>query len=59
VDPELARIGLIENTTEDFSKYRPEQDAIPGDVYEYVMRHSATESGKSKCQFYNLPSAPP
>ena len=31
---------------------RAEHDDILGDAYEYLMRHFATESGKSKGQFY-------
>ena len=36
----------------DFSQSRAEHDDILGDAYEYLMRHFATESGKSKGQFY-------
>jgi type I restriction enzyme M protein len=36
----------------DFTKNRAEGDDILGDAYEYLMRHFATESGKSKGQFY-------
>lgn len=36
----------------DFSRNRAEGDDILGDAYEYLMRHFATESGKSKGQFY-------
>jgi type I restriction enzyme M protein len=36
----------------DFTKNRAEHDDILGDAYEYLMRHFATESGKSKGQFY-------
>jgi type I restriction enzyme M protein len=36
----------------DFSKNRAEGDDLLGDAYEYLMRHFATESGKSKGQFY-------
>lgn len=36
----------------DFSKNRADGDDILGDAYEYLMRHFATESGKSKGQFY-------
>ncbi len=35
-----------------FSSNRAEGDDILGDAYEYLMRHFATESGKSKGQFY-------
>jgi type I restriction enzyme M protein len=36
----------------DFSKNRADGDDILGDAYEYLMRHFAIESGKSKGQFY-------
>lgn len=36
----------------DFRKNRAEGDDILGDAYEYLMRHFASESGKSKGQFY-------
>jgi len=36
----------------DFRANRAEGDDLLGDAYEYVMRHFATESGKSKGQFY-------
>ncbi|GAB4330543.1 MAG: type I restriction-modification system subunit M [Calditrichia bacterium] len=36
----------------DFSANRAEGDDLLGDAYEYLMRHFATESGKSKGQFY-------
>lgn len=36
----------------DFRKNRAEDDDILGDAYEYLMRHFASESGKSKGQFY-------
>src|SRR5256712_1634333 len=36
----------------DFSVNRAEGDDLLGDAYEYLMRHFATESGKSKGQFY-------
>ena len=45
-------IGIFENPALDFSKNRAEHDDILGDAYEYLMRHFATESGKSKGQFY-------
>ena len=35
-----------------FSKNRAEGDDLLGDAYEYLMRNFATESGKSKGQFY-------
>ena len=36
----------------DFKGSRAEGDDLLGDAYEYLMRHFATESGKSKGQFY-------
>lgn len=35
-----------------FGRNRAEGDDLLGDAYEYLMRHFATESGKSKGQFY-------
>lgn len=35
-----------------FSANRADGDDLLGDAYEYLMRHFATESGKSKGQFY-------
>jgi type I restriction enzyme M protein len=45
-------IAIFENPSLDFSRNRAEGDDILGDAYEYLMRHFATESGKSKGQFY-------
>ena len=45
-------IAIFEKPALDFSKNRAEHDDILGDAYEYLMRHFATESGKSKGQFY-------
>lgn len=45
-------IALFESPDLDFSKNRADGDDILGDAYEYLMRHFATESGKSKGQFY-------
>ena len=45
-------ISIFENPALDFSKNRAEGDDILGDAYEFLMRHFATESGKSKGQFY-------
>ena len=36
----------------DLSANRAEGDDLLGDAYEYLMRHFATESGRSKGQFY-------
>ena len=45
-------IEIFEKPELDFSSNRAEGDDILGDAYEYLMRHFATESGKSKGQFY-------
>src|ERR1700688_4121899 len=45
-------LAIFENKALDFSKNRAVGDDILGDAYEYLMRHFATESGKSKGQFY-------
>ena len=45
-------IAIFENPALDFSKNKAEGDDILGDAYEYLMRHFAAESGKSKGQFY-------
>lgn len=36
----------------DLGRNRADGDDLMGDAYEYLMRHFATESGKSKGQFY-------
>src|SRR5438552_411659 len=45
-------VAIFENSALDFSKNRAEGDDILGDADESLMRHFATESGKSKGQFY-------
>jgi len=45
-------VAIFENPALDFSSNRAEGDDILGDAYEYLMRHFATQSGKSKGQFY-------
>ncbi len=45
-------VGIFQKPALDFSQNRAEHDDILGDAYEYLMRHFATESGKSKGQFY-------
>ena len=45
-------IAIFENPDLDFSKNRAEGDDLLGDAYEYLMKHFAVESGKSKGQFY-------
>lgn len=45
-------IAIFQKPELDFSGNRAENDDILGDAYEYLMRLFATESGKSKGQFY-------
>ncbi len=45
-------IAIFERPELDFSKNQADGDDILGDAYEYLMRHFASESGKSKGQFY-------
>ena len=45
-------VAIFQKPELDFSDNRAEHDDILGDAYEYLMRHFATESGKSKGQFY-------
>ena len=45
-------VAIFQKPELDFSKNRAENDDILGDAYEYLMRHFATESGKSNGQFY-------
>ena len=45
-------VSIFDNPALDFRGNRAEGDDILGDAYEYLMRHFATESGKSKGQFY-------
>jgi type I restriction enzyme M protein len=45
-------INIFASPQLDFSQNRAEHDDLLGDAYEYLMRHFATESGKSKGQFY-------
>ncbi|MGE6777080.1 N-6 DNA methylase [Vreelandella titanicae] len=45
-------IAIFQKPELDFAKNRAEHDDILGDAYEYLMRHFASESGKSKGQFY-------
>lgn len=52
VDKITKLIAIFENPDLDFSKNRADDDDILGDAYEFLMRHFATESGKSKGQFY-------
>ena len=43
-------VGIFERL--DFRANRAQGDDLLGDAYEYLMRHFATQSGKSKGQFY-------
>jgi type I restriction enzyme M protein len=45
-------IAIFEHKALDFSKNRAGGDDILGDAYEFLMRHFAVDSGKSKGQFY-------
>jgi type I restriction enzyme M protein len=45
-------ITIFENPALDFSQNRAGGDDILGDAYEYLMRKFATQSGKSKGNFY-------
>jgi type I restriction enzyme M protein len=45
-------VAIFQKPELDFSKNRAEHDDVLGDAYEYLMRHFASESGKSKGQFY-------
>lgn len=47
----LSKLVTIFNDL-DFQGSRAEGDDLLGDAYEYLMRHFATEAGKSKGQFY-------
>src|SRR5437868_8038782 len=50
VDKLSKLVGIFEDL--DFHANRAEGDDLLGDAYEYLMRHFATEAGKSKGQFY-------
>lgn len=52
VDKLTDLISIFQRPELDFSKNKAEGDDIIGDAYEYLMRKFATESGKSKGQFY-------
>jgi type I restriction enzyme M protein len=52
VDKLTNLIAIFENPALDFSKNRASGDDILGDAFEYLMKNFATESGKSKGQFY-------
>jgi type I restriction enzyme M protein len=52
VDRLTELISIFQKPELDFSGNRADHDDILGDAYEYLMRHFASESGKSKGQFY-------
>ena len=52
VDKLTKLISIFQRPELDFSKNKAEGDYIIGDAYEYLMRKFASESGKSKGQFY-------
>jgi len=45
-------VAIFDTPALDFRGNRAEGDDLLGDAYEYLMRHFATDSGKSKGQFY-------
>jgi len=45
-------ISIFQHENLNFSKNRADGDDLLGDAYEYLMRNFATQSGKSKAQFY-------
>lgn len=45
-------VKIFDDANLDFRSNRADGDDLLGDAYEYLMRHFATESGKSKGQFY-------
>ncbi|KQO18074.1 type I restriction-modification system subunit M [Paenibacillus sp. Leaf72] len=52
VDKLSELLGIFRDQMPDFGRNHAEGDDIIGDAYEYLMRNFATESGKSKGQFY-------
>ena len=52
VDTLTQLIGIFQRPELDFTRNDANDDDIIGDAYEYLMRKFATESGKSKGQFY-------
>ena len=52
VDTVSNLIGIFQKPELDFSSNRAADDDLIGDAYEYLMRNFATQSGKSKGQFY-------
>ena len=52
VDKLTKLIGIFQRPEFDFKNNKAGGDDLLGDAYEYLMRNFATESGKSKGQFY-------
>lgn len=52
VDKLTDLIEIFQNKDLDFSRNKAKGDDLIGDAYEYLMRHFASDSGKSKGQFY-------
>ncbi|NLB78892.1 MAG: type I restriction-modification system subunit M [Clostridiaceae bacterium] len=52
VDKLTNLVSIFQNESLDFRKNRAGGDDIIGDAYEYLMKNFASESGKSKGQFY-------
>ena len=52
VDKLTGLIAIFQHPEFDFKNNKASGDDILGDAYEYLMRNFATESGKSKGQFY-------
>jgi len=52
VDTLTKLVAIFENPALNFKNNRAEDDDVLGDAYEFLMRHFASESGKSKGQFY-------
>ncbi len=52
VDKLTNLISIFQNEKLDFRKNKAGGDDIIGDAYEYLMKNFATQSGKSKGQFY-------
>ena len=52
VDKLTNLVSIFQNEALDFKKNRAGGDDIIGDAYEYLMKNFASESGKSKGQFY-------
>lgn len=51
-------ITIFDNPALDSSKNRADGDDLLDDAYEYLMRHFATESGKSRGQFLTPSEVP-